>query len=77
MSIGQGVHSGDWVYKSRETAEAGHTYALRSVNYETSDVLVAFRVVRKDEDGSMVLLWKLLKKYPKPTLERSVANAAQ
>lgn len=75
MSIGQGVHSGEWIYKSRETAEAGHTYAIRSVNYDTSDVLVAFRVVRKDTDGSMVLLWKILRKYAKPTLERGVANA--
>lgn len=78
MSIGSnGVHSGEWVYRSRVTAEAGHTYALRSVNYETSDVLVAFRVVRKDDDGSMVLLWRILKNYPKPALERSTARATE
>jgi hypothetical protein len=76
MSTYDGVHSGEWVYKSRLPAEAGRTYALRSINYNTSDVLVAFRVVRKDDDGSMVLLWKLLKKFPKPVLERSVQTAA-
>jgi hypothetical protein len=55
-------------------AVADNTYTLRSINYDSTDVLVAFRVVRKDTDGSMVLLWKLLKKYPKPTLERSAAG---
>lgn len=75
-SAGEGVRSGDWLYKSRLPAEARRTYALRSISYNTSDVLVAFRVVRKDEDGSVVLLWKLLKKFPKPVLERNAATAA-
>ena len=44
------------------------TYLLRSINYRSSDVLVAFKVVRIDSDGSAVLLWKLLQKYPKPQL---------
>ena len=69
----EGHQAGPWTYRSRLPVVAGHTYALRSVNYLEADVLVAFRVVRKDEDGSVVLLWKLLKKYPKPTLERNVA----
>lgn len=77
MKTYDGVHSGEWVYRSRVPAEAGQTFAIRSINYDTSDVLVAFRVVRKDEDGSVILLWKMLKKYPKPTLERNVANAGQ
>jgi len=50
------------------------TYLLRSVNYDTSDVLVAFRVVRIDSDESAILLWKLLKKYPKPLLVRNNNN---
>jgi len=69
----EGHQAGPWAYKRRLPAVVGHTYALRSVNYRESDLLVAFRVVRKDEDGSLVLLWKLLKKYPKPTLQQTAA----
>jgi hypothetical protein len=34
-----------------------------------TDVLVAFRVVRKDTDGSVIIAWKLLKKYSAPKLD--------
>ncbi|MEK6283404.1 MAG: hypothetical protein AABN95_23880 [Acidobacteriota bacterium] len=44
---------------------------LRSIGYRASDVLVAFKVVRQDTDGSVILAWKLLKKYPVPTLALS------
>ena len=68
FAYGDGHQAGQWTYRSRLPVVVGQTYALRSVNYEGSDVLVAFRVLRRDTDGSVVLLWKLLKKYPKPTL---------
>lgn len=71
---GTGFQLGEVTYKSRLPALANSTYLLRSINYGSSDVLVAFRVVRVDEDGSMVLLWKTLHKFPKPQLERE--NAA-
>jgi hypothetical protein len=58
-------------YKNRQPAVVGATYLLRSISYGRSDVLVAFRVVRKDTDGSLIITWKLLKKYPKPELARS------
>jgi hypothetical protein len=44
------------------------TYLLRSINYGYSDVLVAFRVVRIDSDGSAIIVWKLLVKYETPKL---------
>ncbi|HEU4836831.1 MAG TPA: hypothetical protein VFS90_20520 [Pyrinomonadaceae bacterium] len=47
------------------------TYLLRSIDYDTSDVLIAFRVVRVDTDGSAIILWKQLKKYPVPKLARN------
>lgn len=75
FAYGQGHAAGPWTYKSRLPAVAGRTYALRSVDYGSSDVLVAFRVVRKDADGSVVLLWKLLREYQTPRLEPSVAAA--
>lgn len=68
---------GEWSYVRRLLAAPGRTYAVRSIVYGESDVLVAFRVVRKDDDGSVVLLWKLLQKYPTPSLQRSVASAEQ
>jgi hypothetical protein len=72
-----GLHEGQLTYASRLPVAVGSTYALRSINYDYSDLLVAFRVVRKDADGSVTLLWKVLENYPKPTLQRSVAVAGQ
>ena len=57
--------------KRRQSMREGSTYLLRSFNYGQSDVLVAFRVVRVDSDGSAIILWKLLKKYPTPQLARN------
>jgi hypothetical protein len=57
--------------KSRLPVEINTTYVLRSINYSESDVLVAFKVIGKDPDGSVTLVWKLLKKYPKPELART------
>ena len=70
-------HEGMWNYVRSLYATPGRTYALRSVVYDESDVLVAFRVLRKDDDGSFVLLWKILQKYPTPSLQRSVDAEAE
>src|SRR6185295_19487728 len=43
------------------------TYVLRSTSNKRADVLVAFRVVNVDENGSVTLLWRKLKVYPKPS----------
>jgi hypothetical protein len=58
-------------YSDRLPVEVSTTYVLRSINYSDSDVLVAFRVVRKDADGSLIIAWQLLKKYPVPQLARN------
>ena len=58
-------------YQTRSPVAVGTTYLLRSINYDTSDVLVAFRVTRKDTDGSVIIAWRLLKTYPKPELARN------
>jgi hypothetical protein len=68
--FGQGVTVDDVRYGSRLPVEVRSTYLLRSIGYSTSDVLVAFKVVRKDSDGSIILAWKLLRKYPVPELAR-------
>ncbi|MBS1787423.1 MAG: hypothetical protein JST85_06865 [Acidobacteria bacterium] len=46
------------------------TYALRSINYGRSDVLVAFRAIRQDANGSLIILWKKLKTYSTPNLRK-------
>lgn len=58
-------------YKERLPVEVGATYVLRSINYSDSDVLVAFRVVRQDTDGSLIIAWRMLEKYPPPKLARN------
>jgi hypothetical protein len=60
-------------YQERLPVQLNTTYLLRSINYDDSDVFVAFRVVRKDTDGSVIIAWKLLGKYPKPKLTRNLA----
>ena len=57
-------------YRREVPAKVNCAYVIRSVNYGESDVLTAFRVVRKDSDGSLILLWKMLKEFPKPDLLR-------
>ena len=58
-------------FKDRLLLKVNSTYLVRSINYSGSDVLVAFRVVRVDNDNSAVITWKLLKKYPIPYLARN------
>ncbi len=59
------------LYKGRFPVEVRATYLLRSINYGGADVLVAFKVVRKDSDGSVIIIWKLLENYPVPQLARN------
>lgn len=69
-----GVGKNGYSYKSAVPAIANYTYALRSINYRKSDVLVAFRVVRKEIDGSVVILWKRLKQFSRPDLIRAASR---
>ena len=46
------------------------TYVLRSTSNKRADVLVGFRVIRLDENGSVTLIWRKLKVYPKPAWKR-------
>jgi hypothetical protein len=59
------------LYKTRLPAIVNNSYVLRGISYSNSDIVVAFRVVRKDTDGSLIVAWRLLKKYSKPELARA------
>ena len=71
---GPGITVDNELYQARVTAEINTAYLLRSINYDNSDVLVAFRVVRKDTDGSLIIAWKMLKNYEKPVLARNMSE---
>ncbi len=58
-------------YKRSVPAVVGHSYVLRAIIFVAADVLVAFKVHRKDTDGSLIILWKLIKNFEKPTFERA------
>ena len=58
-------------YKYRLPAVAGHSYLVRAISYDEADVLVAFKVHRKDSDGSLIIFWKLLENFEKPILARN------
>jgi hypothetical protein len=67
----QGMEVSGFTFKSRFPAKVSNTYLLRSISFERSDTLVVFRALRKDMDGSFILVYKVLKSFPKPKLERS------
>ena len=58
-------------YQRRLPAHVNHTYLVRSIDYDRSDLLVAFRIVSKADDGGLTIAWKILKKYPTPRLARN------
>lgn len=62
---------GGLIYKSRVSEVVGHTYILRSINFDDWDILVALKVQRKDTDGSLIIFWKLLENFEKPTFVRN------
>jgi hypothetical protein len=53
-------------YGSSLPVSSNMTYVLRSTSNKRADVLVGFRVVRLNENGSITLIWRKLKVYPKP-----------
>lgn len=61
-----GFETNGFAYKAIVPMKVKNTYLLRSIVYNYSDVLVAFRVVSQDTDGSVVVLWKILKRFPVP-----------
>jgi len=69
--FGSGVTVNGTLYKTRLPAIVDNSYVMRGISYSNSDIVVSFRVVRKDTDGSVIIAWRILKKYPKPELARA------
>ena len=70
QKLWEGIELAGSTFKSRLPAKVANTYLLRSISIDRSDIVTAFRVVRKDTDGSLILVFKVLKSFPKPTMER-------
>lgn len=61
-------------YKSNVPAKVGHSYILRAISFSDADVLVAFKITRKDTDGSLIIFWKLLEKFEIPQIKSAASN---
>lgn len=69
-----GVRVDGVLYGRRLEAQLNHTYLVRSIVYERSDALVAFRIVSINEDGGLTIAWKILKEFSPTKLTRDEAN---
>jgi hypothetical protein len=65
-----GLEHEGFTYRREVKVEPDTTYALRSIDYDRSDVIVAFRVGRRDADGSVILPWRKLATLPAPRAAR-------
>lgn len=59
-------------FKDRLPAVVGRTYTLRSVSFNRADTIVAFRIERKEADDSLIIFWKSIAEFEKPTLDPNV-----
>jgi hypothetical protein len=71
----QGLKTNETIFKGLLPAIVGHTYLVRSINTEYYDILAAFKVQRKDLDGSLVIFWKPIEQFETP--HRSVSEKNQ
>ncbi len=58
-------------YRREMPAVVGQSYLLRAISFSQADVLVALKVHRRDENGSLIIFWKLLENFEKPLLARN------
>ncbi len=65
-----GFNVGVATFKNRFPSVVGHSYFLRAISYDQADVMVAFKVQRKDDDGSLIIFWKLIKQFDNPITYR-------
>jgi len=66
----KGVVVDEMLYKRSLPVQVNSTYLLRSINFGTSDLLIGFRVARKEPDGSVIVAWKKLKEFRRPDFDR-------
>ena len=77
QQIRDGIVIGNYKYSNLLPAEENSAIALRSIAYsnstvssgDSSDVIVVFRIVRREEDGAVTILWKELNRQKGIELE--------
>jgi hypothetical protein len=60
--LGNGLVRDTYVYRNAVRAVPEVSYVMRTVIYKQADLLLAFRIVRQDADGSLHILWKQLQR---------------
>ena len=70
LACREGFELNGFIYRASLPATVNNTYALRSINNKRADILVALRIVRADENGSLTMAWRKLKTNPKPSWKR-------
>ncbi len=74
---GQGFTENGFFYRAYQSKSLNTAYALRPIGYGRSDILIVFRFVREDTDGSLILQWKLLRWFSTPQLNNgSIASVS-
>ena len=71
QKLWQGLDLSGFKFKRNVSARIGNSYLLRSISIDRADTAVAFRVVRQDADDSIILVFKVLKKFPTPEMDRT------
>ncbi len=71
----QDLKTNETIFKNSLPSIVGHTYLVRSLNPDYYDILIAFKVQRKDADGSLVIYWKPIEQFETPY--RSISEKAQ
>ena len=66
----EGMAAGGYTYRGAAPVRPRTGYVLRAISYGRADVLVAFRIAREDVDGSLIVQWKTLRRFPTPQLSR-------
>jgi hypothetical protein len=65
----QGIQVSGATFSTGVLAQVNQTYGIRSVLYKKADVVIVFRVVREEADGSLYLMWKEVRSFAAPKLE--------
>lgn len=75
--IENGINENNRLYSSNAPVRLNSAYALRSIAYYNkykmywnNDLVVAFKIVAQENDGSVIIIWKQLQKKGAPEIKR-------
>lgn len=76
----KGVTADGFRYSTSATVKLNQTYALRSITYQQAwqrfptfwerDITALFKVIGVEKDGSIIMLWKILKEKDAPVIKK-------